>query len=283
MALGAVWAHRFRSGLTILGIVIGITTVVTVASLLTGLRQGIVDLLPGVWARQHLRRARQRRPQRPAAPAPKNASAKPFSPSTPTILKLRRAPSKTSVSRLFIHPRRRQRAEASRSRVSSPTTSRLLMGSAPNLYDISPREFRSGRFFTPEEERSAANASAILGSELGEALFPAGDAIGKPSSSPWRRVHRRRRLRQAAKGGFFGENGMDRQIAIPLETARAALSASRQFLLDRQGPARHARRRDRRNPRRAAPHPPHPAKAPKTTSPFPPPTRSSKTSIRSPA
>ena len=43
MAFGAVWAHKFRSGLAILGIVIGITTVVTVASLLTGLRQGIVD------------------------------------------------------------------------------------------------------------------------------------------------------------------------------------------------------------------------------------------------
>ena len=43
MALDAIWTHRFRSGLTILGIVIGITTVVTVASLLTGLRKGIVD------------------------------------------------------------------------------------------------------------------------------------------------------------------------------------------------------------------------------------------------
>src|SRR5689334_8748033 len=43
MALQSVWTHRFRSGLTILGIVIGITTVVTVASLLTGLRKGIVD------------------------------------------------------------------------------------------------------------------------------------------------------------------------------------------------------------------------------------------------
>ena len=42
MAVGAVWTHRFRSLLTILGIVIGITTVVTVASLLTGLRQGVV-------------------------------------------------------------------------------------------------------------------------------------------------------------------------------------------------------------------------------------------------
>ena len=42
MALAAVWTHRFRSLLTILGIVIGITTVVTVASLLTGLRKGVV-------------------------------------------------------------------------------------------------------------------------------------------------------------------------------------------------------------------------------------------------
>src|SRR5579864_7103150 len=43
MAMRQVWTHRFRSLLTILGIVIGITTVVTVASLLTGLRQGVVD------------------------------------------------------------------------------------------------------------------------------------------------------------------------------------------------------------------------------------------------
>src|SRR6266478_884605 len=42
MAMDSVWTNRFRSGLTILGIVIGITTVVTVSSLLTGLRQGIV-------------------------------------------------------------------------------------------------------------------------------------------------------------------------------------------------------------------------------------------------
>src|ERR1700712_1662156 len=42
MALDSVFTHRFRSLLTILGVVIGITTVVTVASLLTGLRQGIV-------------------------------------------------------------------------------------------------------------------------------------------------------------------------------------------------------------------------------------------------
>ena len=61
MAMSAVWTHRFRSGLTILGIVIGITTVVTVASLLTGLRAGVVtffnELGPG--QRLHLEEQRQ--------------------------------------------------------------------------------------------------------------------------------------------------------------------------------------------------------------------------------
>ena len=42
LAMQAVGEHRFRSLLTVLGIVIGITTVVTVASLLTGLRAGVV-------------------------------------------------------------------------------------------------------------------------------------------------------------------------------------------------------------------------------------------------
>jgi ABC-type antimicrobial peptide transport system, permease component len=42
LAVDAVRSHKFRSMLTILGIVIGITTVVTVSSLLTGLRKGVV-------------------------------------------------------------------------------------------------------------------------------------------------------------------------------------------------------------------------------------------------
>ncbi|MGA7410148.1 MAG: hypothetical protein WBW33_06660, partial [Bryobacteraceae bacterium] len=43
MALDAVWSHKLRSGLTVLGIVIGITTTVTVASLLSGLKGSIEE------------------------------------------------------------------------------------------------------------------------------------------------------------------------------------------------------------------------------------------------
>lgn len=45
MALDNVRAHKFRSFLTVLGIVIGVTTVIAIASILTGLRANIVSFV----------------------------------------------------------------------------------------------------------------------------------------------------------------------------------------------------------------------------------------------
>src|SRR5258707_8002624 len=45
MALDNVRAHKFRSFLTVLGIVIGVTTVIAIASILTGLRDNIVSFV----------------------------------------------------------------------------------------------------------------------------------------------------------------------------------------------------------------------------------------------
>src|SRR4051812_8124860 len=45
MALITVWENKVRSALTILGVVIGITTVITVASLLVGLSRNIEESL----------------------------------------------------------------------------------------------------------------------------------------------------------------------------------------------------------------------------------------------
>src|SRR6185436_1099337 len=45
MALGSLRANKFRSGLTVLGIVVGIITVVLVASILTGLRSSITSII----------------------------------------------------------------------------------------------------------------------------------------------------------------------------------------------------------------------------------------------
>src|SRR5215470_16397729 len=45
MAVDSVRSHKFRSFLTVLGIVIGVMTAISIASLLTGLRQNIVAMI----------------------------------------------------------------------------------------------------------------------------------------------------------------------------------------------------------------------------------------------
>src|SRR2546430_4757520 len=45
MALDSVRSHKFRSFLTVLGIVIGVMTAITIASILTGLRHNIIAII----------------------------------------------------------------------------------------------------------------------------------------------------------------------------------------------------------------------------------------------
>ena len=45
MALDSIRAHKFRSALTVLGIVVGVSTVIAIASILTGLRENLVKLI----------------------------------------------------------------------------------------------------------------------------------------------------------------------------------------------------------------------------------------------
>ena len=45
MALDSVLSHKFRSALTMLGIVIGVTVAIVVASILSGMRQNIVKIV----------------------------------------------------------------------------------------------------------------------------------------------------------------------------------------------------------------------------------------------
>jgi putative ABC transport system permease protein len=215
MAVNAVWMHRFRSLLTVLGIVIGITTVVTVASLLTGLRQGVVTFFQELGPDNIFLYRTSGDPSRPDVP-PKERKRRPLKPEYADYIKRWCTAVEDTGVEFFIPP----------VVDGHPITARVpgfesdtinVAGYSANMAEISPRDFDSGRFFTPEEEQRGAHVAA-LGFSAAEALFPGGGAVDRTmmmDGAEYTIIG----VFSKAKGGFFGENGMDNAVVIPLRTA----------------------------------------------------------------
>ena len=216
MALAAVWLHRFRSLLTVLGIVIGITTVVTVSSLLTGLRKGVVQFFEEFGPDNIFLSKTSGDPSAPFVP-PKEAKRKAIRPEYADIVK-RLCPSVLDAGiSLFIPPM--MNGQAITAKVPGIDTDQIAVGGiSPNGFAIAPRNLMAGRVFTPEEDRRAAHV-VLLGQRIAEVLFPDGRAVGNTilmDGAEYVVLG----VFEKAKGGFFGENGLDRQITMPLRTAQ---------------------------------------------------------------
>lgn len=238
LALSAVRQNWFRSLLTILGIVIGITTVVSVASLLTGLRKGMVtffeELGPdNIFLSKVSGDPSGRGPE-------KEQKRRPIKPEYADVIR-RWCTSVEDVGlNLFVpnlvtgHPLT--------ARVHGYESDSLsLVGSTANMGTIAPRDFTAGRRFTQEEDARGAHV-ALLGTDLAAVLFPDGRAVGQTFSldgAEFTVIG----VYEKAKGGFFGENGMDTQITIPLRTAESRYPAADRFMVTskaRQGMRKNA-------------------------------------------
>ena len=93
-----------------------------------------------------------------------------------------------------------------------------VTGLSPNMAEISPRDLDSGRFFTSEENQRGSHV-AVIGASVSEALFPRGNPLGRTmivDGAEYTVIG----VYAKAKGGFFGENGMDNAVDIPLRTAQ---------------------------------------------------------------
>ena len=226
MALGAIWSHKFRSALTMLGIVIGITTVVTVASLLTGLRKGIVDFFQE-FGPDNIFLARVSGDPSEGMARPKELKRRPIEVFYADYIK-QVVPAVEDVSiSLFV----RQPADSTwTAKVPGFETDQVnVIGATTNTFTLTPRELSQGRLFTPAEAERGQRV-ALLGSSLADALFPTGKAAGQTmlfDGAEYLVVG----VFAPAKGAFFGENGQDHQITIPLETARIRYPQSHTFFL----------------------------------------------------
>jgi putative ABC transport system permease protein len=226
LAVGAVWTHRFRSLLTILGIVIGITTVVTVASLLTGLRQGVVTFFQQLGPDNIFLFKSSGDPG--MDPPQKERKRRAMKPEYAEYLK-RWCSSLADVGLVLYLPPVVD---------GNPITARVpgyesdtinVSGVSPNMADISPRDLDAGRIFTPEEDQRDAHV-AIIGSSVAEALFPDGKAVGRTFMMDGAE-YTVAGVYAKAKGGFFGENGQDSEIDIPLRTARSRYPQVDRFMI----------------------------------------------------
>jgi putative ABC transport system permease protein len=226
MAWDAIASHKLRSGLTILGIVIGITTVVTVASLLSGLKNSIVDFFQEFGPDSIFVSRLSGDPSGQNAP-PKERRRKRIEPEYANYLKTTVPGVEDVALSIYVIPRPGRSMSAKVPGYESDNLS--VTGATANLYQISPRTVRQGRIFTELEARRAARV-VMLGSSLADALFPRQDAIGRTVSIDGVE-YQVIGVFAPAKGGFFGENGLDRQAVMPFATARLRYPQSDNFFL----------------------------------------------------
>jgi putative ABC transport system permease protein len=216
MAMSAVWTNRFRSGLTILGIVIGITTVVTVASLLSGLRQGIVTFFQELGPDNIFVYKTSGDPSANFAP-PKEQKRRPLKKEFADSIA--KASSVEQVSLALFIPGATNGKVITAKVAGFETENLNIAGTTPNAIETAPKDFDQGRYFTEEENERGLHV-AVIGYNLAQALFPNGNALNRVfmmDGAEFTVVG----VFAKAKGGFFGENGQDSQAAIPMKTAES--------------------------------------------------------------
>src|ERR1039458_3696198 len=227
LALSAVWTHRFRSLLTILGIVIGITTVVTVASLLTGLRAGVVVFFKQMGPDNIFLYKTSGDPSQDSR-IPKERQRRAFKPEYADSLK-RFCTSVEDVGLELLLPASVD-GNLITARVPGYESDTInVTGRSPNMQDISPRDFAAGRFFSSEEDHRAAHV-AVIGASVAEAMFLDAHGVGRDimmDGAEYIVIG----VYDKAKGGFFGENGMDNAIDIPLQTSRSRYLPIDRFMI----------------------------------------------------
>jgi len=226
LAVESLRSQPARSTLAVIGIVIGIVTVVLVASTLVGLRNSVALLFrelgtDNIFA-YHLNGEPYSAPteadvKRPQMKADYAAVLEGLGPSIRDVGIELIVPVVTST-----------RVITARAGANESDTV-LVEGVSPNFYDIVGADFRAGRPFTDTEERVRAPV-AVLGASVARALFGGKSAVGQSLLLGGDRYYVVGEL-EPRKGTFFGENRNDTVVALPVNTARLKFPEARNMVL----------------------------------------------------
>jgi putative ABC transport system permease protein len=226
LAVDSLRAQPARSGLAIAGIVIGIVTVVLVASVLVGLRNSVAQLFRELGTENIFAFHRGGDPYSP--PSEAEARRRTLSLTYVPVLE-RLGPSIREVGVQVLVPAvTATRAITARAGANESDTV-LIEGVSPNFHEVTGAEFASGRPFTELEHRVAAPV-AVLGANIARALFGDGRAVGQSFLLGGDRYFVVGEL-APRRGTFFGENRNDNVVSIPATTARRKFPDAEQMVL----------------------------------------------------
>jgi putative ABC transport system permease protein len=210
LAIAAIWAHKLRSALTLLGMVIGVTAFVVVVSLISGFNKYIDEKIAGIGSKSF---------------TVQRFNFEDFKDLDSIAAAQRRNKELTLDDYEYLKARAAlidkigAKARASRSLVKRG--SKLIEdvpvdGAMPVIAEIDNVDAAVGRFFTDSENDGALRV-AFIGMDVATALFPAGIATGigeeiNVAGLPYRVIGI-----AAAKGTVFGIP-QDNFVTLPLKT-----------------------------------------------------------------
>jgi putative ABC transport system permease protein len=225
MAFDSLRAHKFRSFLTTLGIVIGVAVVIVIASLLTGVRQSIVQVVEEFGTNNiyafHLSTGPSLGPRDAA-----ERQRKPLTREDGDAIAQHATAVETVAPDLFVSwwdsTVTYKGTNYRRGGVEGVTAS---YAQATNV------SIRDGRFITESDDTNRRNVM-VVGVNVVEALFPGreGDVVGtevKLGGRPFEIIG----VLEKRKNAIFGENDEDNAIYIPYRTAHVVSPGSEYVMI----------------------------------------------------
>jgi putative ABC transport system permease protein len=224
MSLDSIRAHKLRSVLTVLGIVIGVVVVIVVASLITGVRQSIINVIAEYGTNNiyafHLSTGFTNSSRE------EERTRKPFKEEDAEAIR-RGAPAVETVASVLLvawwdstiqyEGKNYRRGQ--------------LQGVTANYADAANLSVAGGRFFNEADDTNRRNVM-VIGVNLVDALFPGKSPeqiVGtevKLGGRPFEIVG----VLEKRKNAVFGENDEDNAVFIPFRTARQVSPGSEYIL-----------------------------------------------------
>lgn len=217
LALSAIWAHKLRSFLTLLGMVIGVTAFMVVLSLLQGFNVYVDEKIAGIGSNSFTVR---------------RFSFEDFK-DTDTIAEAQRRKKELTWDELeFLRERATYvdkigaKALPNSREVKGPNETLRdvrIDGAEPVIGEIEKLDIAEGRYFT-EAENDNAMRVCYVGMDVATKLYPRGDAVGSEitiEGIPYRIIGV-----QTAKGTIFGQP-QDNFVQFPIKTYGASFGGLR--------------------------------------------------------